>query len=304
MGVCLHWTGEFGGALVHFDRVLSLYDPGRDRQLATVFGFNVGVQAAILSCWDLLFLGHPDQALAQFKLAGARLCDVNHEHSRVFALGYGGIFSLFVHDQERAFRQLTDAVELATEQNFAAWVGTSNVVLGSVLTAPRDRAQGLALTKAGYAKYTAAVASPHAGTGLVLNTTYCLALLAHAYEAAGLPADAGAHLDAAIDAAEQCGERWFEPELHRLKGEWLLRHEPGSDAQAEAAFAHAIDLATQRNFRFWELRAALSLAKLYVARGRPDRARDALTPIHAWFSEGLGQPELRQAGALLVSLPT
>ncbi len=81
------------------------------------------------------------------------------------------------------------------------------------------------MAQTGYAKYTGRYAE-HAGTGLVLNTPYYLALLAGACEAAGVPSDARTHLEAAIDAAERTGECWFEPELHRLKGEWLLRHDP------------------------------------------------------------------------------
>jgi class 3 adenylate cyclase/tetratricopeptide (TPR) repeat protein len=303
MGVTLHWTGEFAGALDHFDRVLSLYDPARDRQLATVVGFDVGVQAAFLSCWDLLILGRLDQALERFALAREQLREVNHKHSLVLALCYGGIFSLFMQDQERAFHQLTEAFELANDQQFAAWIGISNIVLGSVFSTKDNGARGLAQTRGGYAKYIAANGASETGIPLVLNVTYYLALLARAYEAAGESAESLAHLEAAIDAAERTGERWFEPELHRLKGEWLLRHAPGCEVQAEPAFAHAINRATQQKARFWQLRAAVSLAKLYVVRGHPGRARATLSPVFGRFSECVDWPDLRQAEALLASLP-
>jgi predicted ATPase len=199
--------------------------------------------------------------------------------------------------------QMNDAVALATEQQFAAWVGTANIVLGSVFSAPGEGARGLAMAQAGYAKYAAAAGAPNTATGQVLNMTFYLALLASACEGAGVPADARAYLDAAIAAAERSGERWFEPELHRLKGEWLLRHDPGRETEAEAAFAHAIDLAARQTARFWELRASASLARLYVVRGCPDRARDTLAPVYEWFREGLDWPDLQQAGELLASLP-
>lgn len=302
MGVCLHWTGEFAAALEHFDRVVSLYDPARHRQLATVVGFDIGVQVEILSCWDLLILGHFDQALARFELAVAQCRHVDHKHTRALALSFGGIFSLLMQDQDRAFRQLTDAVALATEQHIPHILAQSILALGSVLTTRGDRAEGLAMAQAGYANYTATGAE-QAGTGLVVNMPYYLALLAGACEAAGVPADARKHLDAAIDAAERSGERWFEPELHRLKGEWLLRHDPDEEAEAEAAFEHALVLAARQNARFWGLRASVSLAKLHVARGHLIHARDTLAPVYEWFSEGLDWPDLRQAGALLAALP-
>jgi class 3 adenylate cyclase/predicted ATPase len=303
MGVCLHWTGEAAGALQHFDRVVSLYDPARDRHLATLLGFDARIQAAFLSCWDLFILGRLDQALTRFELARAQLSDADHMHSRALALGYGGIFSLFKQDHQLAFRQFTEAFELATEHHFAAWEGISSIVLGSIFVAPEDGTRGLAQARVGYKKYTVATGVPQAGSGLVLNTTYYRALLARACEAAGIPTEARTYLDAAIEAAKQTGECWFEPELHRLKGEWLLRHALSEDTQAEAAFALAIELASRRDALFWELRASVSLAKLYVAHGHPDRARDALAPVYGRFTEGLDWPDLRQAEMLLTSLP-
>ena len=261
MGVSLHWSGEFAGARKHFDRVLALYDPVRDRQLAPVLGFDLGVQAAFLSCWDLLFLGRPDQALARFERATSQLGDIEHKHSRVFALGYGGIFSLFLGDRERALRQLTEALELANEQRFAAWVGITSTVLGAIFTAQYDGARGLEQARAGYAKYTAANGAADVVSALVLNTTYYLGLLALACDAADASAEARVYLDAAIDAAARTGERWFDAELHRLKGEWLLRHAPGEEVQAETAFRQAIGLAAQQGALLWELRASVDLAQ-------------------------------------------
>lgn len=301
MGVCLHWTGEFTEALEHFDRVLCLYDPSRDRQLAALLGFDVSVQAAILSCWDLLILGFPEQALRRFASAREQVHDVKNKLTEVFALGYGGIFSLIIQDQELALCQLTEAAELATEQRFTAWEGTASAVLGAIFALTGDPRSGLEMVRAGHAKYVGTVAQ-RSETGLTLNTTYYLGLLAGACEAAGIPAEARMHLDAAINAAERSGERWFEPELHRLKGEWLLRHSGGQDVEAEASFARAIELAARQRARLWELRASVSMARLYITRGDASGAREALSPAYEKFSEGLDLPDLRQARALLVTI--
>src|SRR5262249_2500662 len=118
MAVCLHWTGDFVGALEHFDAVLGLYEPTRDRQLAAILGFDPHIQAAFLSCWDLLILGHSDRAAARFRRARDHLGYLDHKHSRVAGLGFGGIFSLLMQDLELALRQLAEAVEIATEQRF------------------------------------------------------------------------------------------------------------------------------------------------------------------------------------------
>jgi predicted ATPase len=301
MGVCLHWAGETAGAVDHFNHVLSNYDPDRHRQLGTFGGWDPVPVAAIHSCWDVLILGYPDQALARFEFATAQRQHIIDKHSLAFALVFGGLFSLFLQDHERAFRQLTDAVALATDQQFPHWLGLANFGLGAILTANGDCARGLALARAGYAKYSKIT---DAGAGLVVNMTYWLASLARTCEAAGIPTEARAHLDNAISTVDQSGERWFEPELHRLKGEWLLRHIAGSEVEAQAAFVHAIDRAIQHNARFWELRASISLARLFVARGYRGRARDTLSPIYKWFTEGLDWPDLQQARTLLAGLPT
>ena len=302
MGVCLHWAGESEGALEQFDRVLRLYHPDQHRLLMFA-GWDPVAVAAIHSCWDLLLLGYPDRALARFEFAVSQRRNINDKHSLAFALVYGGLFSLFMRDEENATRQLTDALTLATEQRFPHWIGLANFALGSILTARGDVVAGLARARAGWAGYVAATAvGTPAGNGLIVNITYWLALLADTCETAGAPLDAGAHLDAATAAAERSGERWFEPELYRLKGEWSLRHVPGSEAQAEAAFLQAINLATGQRARFWELRASVSLARLQVTCGEPGRARGTLAPVYERFSEGLNLPELRQARAFLDSL--
>lgn len=303
MGLCLHWIGDATGALGHFDRVLALYDPERDRHLATLLGFDARIQAAFLSCFDLLVLGRLDQALKRFELARLQLGDTDHMHSRAFAYGYGGMFSLFKQDRQLAFSQLTESFELATKHHFVAWEGISSMLLGSVFMAPEDGAAGLAQAIAGYNRYTLRTGLPQDDTGRALNSTYYRALLSRACEAAGSLSEARIHLDAAISAAEETGECWFEPELHRLKGELLLRWYPDEEAHAEAALRLAVERAARRNALFWELRGSLSLAKLLVSLDRPDQARHTLAPVYHMFTEGLDWPDLCEAKTLLGSLP-
>jgi adenylate cyclase len=179
------------------------------------------------------------------------------------------------------------------------WIGITDVLAGAVCTAAEDAAKGLAQARQGYATYATSTGMPRAGTGLVLNAPYYLALLAGACESAGLPAEARVHLDAAVEAANRSGERWFEPELHRLNGEWLLRHDPQAEIEAETAFALALDRARSQKAVLWELRAAVSLARLHRNRGRSAEATELLHGTLAKFSEGQGSSELSQARALL-----
>ena len=149
-----HWTGHAAGAVEHFDRVLALYDSDRDRHLATLLGFDARIQAAFLSCFDLMILGRLDQALKRFELARSQLGNTDHMHSLAFAYGYGGMFSLIRQDRQFACDQLNKSLELATRHHFVAWEGISSMVLGSMFVAPEDGARGLAQTLAGYDKST------------------------------------------------------------------------------------------------------------------------------------------------------
>ena len=227
---------------------------------------------------------------------------MNHKHSRALALGFGGIFSLLMNDREFALRQLTEAVELARDQRFAAWIGISNVLLGFIVAETDNAARGLAQAHAGYERYIATTDATHAGIRLAVNSTYYLGLLALASEAANLPAEARAHLDAAIDAAQRSGECWFAPELHRLKGEWLLRHGAGEEAEAEATFLRAIHQARQQSAQLWELRASISLGQYYVSINACERAHEFLSQATAGFSDDLDLPDLDQARAMLMRL--
>jgi class 3 adenylate cyclase/predicted ATPase len=302
MGVCLHWTGDAAGALEQFDRVLTLYNWDRDRNLATVLGFDARIQVVFLSCFDLMVLGHLDQALMRFELGRSLIADTEHMHSRALAYGFGGIFSLFSQNHRLALDQLTRSFELATRHNFVAWEGISSMVLGSIFVAKEDPTGGLAQALSGYDKYTLRTGPALAGTGLALNSTYYRTLLSRACEAVGNMSDACTHLDAAIKMAEETDECWFEPELYRLKGELMLRQDPDGEAQAESMLRLAADQAARRNALFWELRASVSLARLHLSRGRPVQASEALAPIYHRFTEGFGWPDVRDAKLLIERL--
>ena len=102
--------------------------------------------------------------------------------------------------------------------------------------------------------------------------------------------------------ADRTGERWFEAELHRLRGEYLIAHRAGEQAEAEACFEHALAVARRQSAKMWELRAAMSFARLRRGQGRPVEARDLLAPVYERFTEGLDTPDLKKAKALLDKL--
>jgi predicted ATPase len=127
-----------------------------------------------------------------------------------------------------------------------------------------------------------------------------LALLAGACEIAGQVEEASTLLDDALQIVERTGERWFAAELNRYKGQLLLRQ--GQSEAAEELYRKALSIAEEQEAKLWELRAAASLAGLRRDQGRHTEARDVLAPVYAWFTEGFGTPDLREAKALLEAL--
>jgi predicted ATPase len=127
-----------------------------------------------------------------------------------------------------------------------------------------------------------------------------IALLASACELAEQPEEALTLLDDALQIVEKTGERWFAAELNRRKGELLLRQ--GHSEAAEEHYRNALSIADEQEAKLWELRAAVSLARLRRDHGRRAEARDLLAPIYDWFTEGFGTPDLREAKALLEAL--
>ena len=125
-------------------------------------------------------------------------------------------------------------------------------------------------------------------------------LLARACEIAGQIEEAVTLLDDALQIVERTGERWFAAELNRHKGQLLLRQ--GHSEAAEELYRKALSIAEEQGAKLWELRAAMSLARLRRDQGRHAEARDLLAPVYGWFTEGFDTHDLKEAKALLDEL--
>jgi predicted ATPase len=136
----------------------------------------------------------------------------------------------------------------------------------------------------------------------VLNQPFFLSLLAASCERIGKPEEALSLLAEAFAIAERTGERWFEAELHRLRGDWLLVYCRGKEAEAETCLQQALALAHQQEAKIWELRSAVSLARFWSARGRLREARDLLVPLCDAFARSRPIPDIEAAKALLIEL--
>jgi predicted ATPase len=183
-------------------------------------------------------------------------------------------------------------VALATEQGFPQWHALGIIYRGWVKVQNGDVSEGMSLLRNGSAASRAA--------GMELWVSSHIALLAGACEIAGQVEEAVTLLDEALQIADQTGERWFAAELNRHKGQLLLRQ--GHSDGAEELYRKALSIAREQEARLWELRAAVSLARLCRDQGRHAEARDLFAPVYGWFTEGFGTPDLKDAKALLDEL--
>jgi predicted ATPase len=136
-------------------------------------------------------------------------------------------------------------------------------------------------------------------TGAFIVETWRLSLLARCCEHANQSQEASDLLERALDVCERASERFFEAELHRQRGEWLLAHRHSERAEAEACFQRALEIARKQRARVWELRAAASLSRVWQRQGKRAQAHDLLSPVYGSFTEGLDTPDLRDAQVLL-----
>jgi predicted ATPase len=186
------------------------------------------------------------------------------------------------------------ALALATEHGFGRYVASGGLARGAALAAQGQGEAGIALMRQGLDALQA--------TGSAVGMPFHLARLAEAYGQVG-QLEEGLHLLAeALAVVDTTGGRQWEAELYRLHGELLLRQTVPDAPQAEAYFQRALDVARRRQAKSWELRAAMSLARLWQQQGKRAEAHELLAPIYGWFTEGFDTADLQDAKALLDEL--
>jgi predicted ATPase len=195
-------------------------------------------------------------------------------------------------DAERAAAHADEAISLSVEHGLASPGHRARFFRGALLAQSGDPEAGIELIRN-------AIAATEGNAERNRRTLY-LSHLACAHASLREPTVALDLLDEAIQTAEITSERFFEAELHRLRGEMLLTL--GKKGEAEAGLRRALTIAQQQQARWWELRAATSLAKHWHDEGRYVEARSLLEPVYSWFTEGFDTPVLKGTKALLDEL--
>lgn len=302
LGQTLYFLGELASAREHWEQGIALYNPQQHSSHAFRFSVVFCLQFVAEVLWHL---GYPEQALKRVQDALTLVQEMTDPFSLAFTL----ISAAQIHQYRRevsAAREQTDtAMTLASEQGFAIPLAVGKTVRGWALSMQGCEEEGIAQLQEGVADFKAA------GTKNLLP--YLLALLAEAYGKVG-QAEAGLKVLAeALTQEEKTGEHYYEAELYRLYGDLSLRMgeretekkspiRPFTHSSPEACFLKAIDIARHQQAKSLELRATTSLARLWQQQGKHNAARNLLSEISNWFTEGFDTKDLQEAKALLAAL--
>jgi len=294
LGLTLCALGAFVPARTHLEQGIALYDPQHPGSLGRSGLQDGGVVCLCFGAQTLWYLGFPDQARLQSHQGLALAHHVAHPFSLAFALCFAALVHQLRHEVQAVQAQAEAAITLSCERDFALYVGFGTILRGWALAHQGQAQEGIAQLHQGLTAYRA--------TGTEIGRPHYLALLAEAQGIRGQPAAGLTALTEALTLVDSSGERYYEPELHRLKGALLLQSSSENATEAETCFHHAIRIAQSQQAKSWELRAATSLARLWQQQGKRQEAHDLLAPIYGWFTEGFDTADLKDAKALLEEL--
>jgi tetratricopeptide (TPR) repeat protein len=294
-GATLFFLGRFGDAAAALSEGIAIDDAvaaWEDPAYLPLYTERAGLVCRLYSAWALWYLGFPDGALQKIEdglALGHRLAHVN---SLTFALNWAAVLYSLRREFDAAHRRAEEAIEIATEYGLSQWLAEAIVCRGFALVGLGQQAQGIAQLQTGLAAWN--------GTGARVIDTQWLGFIAQAHVQAGQFDDALPALDRATATAAATGECYYQAELHRLRGAVLA--ETGDATQAASWLQQAIDTARSQQAKSLELRAAMSLARLWRDQGKRHEARDLLAPVYGWFTEGFDTADLKDAKSLLDEL--
>lgn len=290
-GGTLFLTGEFAAARAELEEAIALYGqdrtPGRGEQV-----LYVQDQKSTGLCYlalTLTVLGYPDSGLRAAESGLTHSESLGGRHTINYSLCYLAAALHFRRDPQEALRRATQSLELAREQGFATWVGISQIIRGGALVSNGQCEAGLQEIRAGIEAYGAIDA--------VTYQPFGMSILAQGLIASNRLDEALAVVDHALAMVESTGERFYQAELLRLKGEILAGK--ADPSEAERWLSEAIEVARSQKAKLFELRSAASLCRLVEQPRREAALRDLLEPVCRWFQEGRDSPDMLDASALL-----
>jgi predicted ATPase len=297
--------GELVSARPHFEQIAALYNVEQHRLLTFQYAQDPGSAGLISGTLVLWLLGYVEQARRWNERALLLAREAAHLYTLAYALVYSSLFHDFCQERASVQQRAEEVIAIATKQGLAGALAGGTIFRGWALATQGQGDAGIAQMRQGVAALRAA--------GQRFVETYFLTLLAEAYNIVGEPEAGLAVLAEAAALVEQTEERFWEAEIYRLKGELLLMLEGAGRSRSvtegmqgaespEGCFLKAIAIARRQEGKSLELRATVSLARLWQQQGKNNQARRMLADIYDWFTEGFDTIDLQQAQALLQEL--
>jgi predicted ATPase/class 3 adenylate cyclase len=326
MALTFFCLGEIVSAYQHAEQGIALYDRQQHRFLTFRSGEDPGLSCLLFKVLALWLLGYPDQALQRGREALTLAQELAHPFSLAFALYNAATLHQYRRENQAAREWAEAAMTFASEQGFSIWMERGSVLQGWALAEKGQAEEGITQMRQGLATGRA--------IGDELLRTYYLALLAETHGQIGQPEEGLKMLAEALATVDKIGERHYEAELYRLKGELTLQQwkvesqkskvpnaqpltpDTQAEAEAEACFLKAVEIAQKQQAKSLELRATMSLVRLrqqqaaqqearitqHETRTMLDTARRMLSEIYGWFTEGFDTKDLQEARALIEEL--
>jgi len=300
LGRTLFDCGELTPARAHLEQGIAFYDPLQHRSHTFLYGYDPGVAGLSFLALVLWHLGYLDQAFKRIHEALTLAQELAHPFSRAFAL----FLDSTLHQRRREIQETQEKarmlITLCQEQGFPVFVGWGSIVRGWALVEQGQGEEGIAQMRQGMAAWRV--------TGTEMWRSHSLALLAEMYGKVGQAEEGLTALAEALAHIDKTGERYYEAELYRLKGELTLAQSSvqglasSVQKEAEECFWKAIEIARRQQAKSLELRAVMSLSRLWQRQGKKEEARQMLAEIYNWFTEGFDTRDLQEAKALLEEL--
>jgi predicted ATPase len=293
VGLALFSQGKQEPARQHMEAALGYYDAAPAH--SHVFLSPQYHRATVLA-WlslNLLTLGCVNEAVQRSEESLAEAWQTGLPIAQTYCLGVACRLRYMLQDIQTLEEYTATVLTLATETGFAYSITNGKLHRGWLLTSRGLADEGIALLL----EHLATLRAMGAG----LQVAYSLVVIADAFQKAGRIAEGLSLLDEGLREVDESAVHWYEAELYRVKGQLLLQQDHEGDA-AERYLGEALAIARQQEAKFFELRAATILARLWCDQGKRDEARALLAPVYGWFTEGFDTPDLQEAKALLNEL--
>jgi predicted ATPase len=286
-------AGNIAQSRRHLDEAIALYDPSTHRPLATRFVVDSGVSILGFRARARWLLGYPEAALADADQALKDAREIGQAIALMLALYQSSMTRMPCGYYAAADTETDELLALADAKTAPDWKALGMLNKGCLLALTGKASDAVQMIASGIAARS---------TGATVWMPWFLSHLAIANAELARLDDAWRSIAEATNAVETTKERWCEAEVNRVAGEIALKQPMPETAKAQAYFERALTIARQQHAKSWELRAAMSMARLWRDQGKRDDARDLLAPVYGWFTEGYDTRDLKEAKALLEEL--